>query len=114
MILSLLNKSKKQEYIPAGFFKHFSEPYRLGQGAIDKHMEYFRYTGMDLVKIQNENIFPYRPEIKRPDDWVKMPLYKKDFHEPQVKVVEGLVKEAKKEALVIFTLYSHSYDFFLY
>jgi uroporphyrinogen decarboxylase len=35
-----------------------------------------------------------------------MPLYKEDFYEPQLKVVEGLVKESKNEALVLITLYS--------
>ena len=35
-----------------------------------------------------------------------MPMYKEDFYEGQLKVVEGLVKAAKKEALVLVTLYS--------
>ncbi len=106
LVLSLLDKSKKQEYIPAAFFLHFDEIYQRGQGAIDKHLEYFRYTGMDFVKIQYENKFPVRPEISRPEDWGKMPLYKKPFYEDPLKIVEGLVKKVKKEAPVIMTLYS--------
>jgi len=105
-VLSLLDESKKQEYIPAGFFIHFDEACRRGQAAIDKHLEYYRYTEMDFVKIQYENTFPNRPEIQRPDDWAKMPLYKRGFYEDQINIVAGLVKEAKKEALVILTLYS--------
>ena len=105
-VLSLLDKNRGQEYIPAGFFIHFGRDYHQGRAAIDKHMEYFRYTDMDFVKIQYENAFPRRPEIKTPDDWADMPLYKQDFYENQLNVVEGLIKEAKKEALVIMTLYS--------
>ena len=105
-VLSLLDMSKAQEYVPAGFFIHFDKRCHRGQPAIDKHLEYFHYTGMDFVKIQYENVFPNRPEIKRPDDWVNMPLYGEDFYEDQLRIVEGLVKAAKKEALVIMTLYS--------
>ncbi|MCP4755463.1 MAG: hypothetical protein GY866_31760 [Proteobacteria bacterium] len=106
VLLDLLDNDKEQEYVPAGFFLHFDEVYHKGQAAIDKHMEYFRYTGMDFVKIQYENPFPPIPEIKRPEDWANMPFYKRDFYENQLNVVEGLVKEAKGEALVIMTLYS--------
>ncbi len=105
-LLDLLDEDKKQEYVPAAFFLHFDEVYHRGPEAIEKHLEFFRYTGMDFVKIQYEIAFPSLPEIQSPADWAKMPLYKEDFYEPQLKVVEGLVKEAKDEALVLITLYS--------
>jgi uroporphyrinogen decarboxylase len=105
-VLSLLNADQKQEYVPAAFFLHFDPSCHRGQAAVDKHLEYFHYTGMDVVKIQYENTFPYLPQIAQPDDWAQMPLYDKDFYEEQLKVVEGLVKAAKREALVIVTLYS--------
>ena len=106
VMLSLLDEGASQEYIPAAFFLHFEEIYHQGQGAIEKHLEYFRYTDMDFVKIQYEKTFPRLTEIEKPEDWLKMPLYREDFYEPQIKVVEGLVKAAKKEALVLVTLYS--------
>ncbi|MFC1975459.1 uroporphyrinogen decarboxylase family protein [Chloroflexota bacterium] len=105
-ILSLLDDSQKQTYIPAGFFIHFDPSCHFGQASVDKHLEYFRYTGMDLVKIQYERNFPLQPDIQKPADWANLPLYKKDFFQPQLDAVEGLVKAAKKEAVVIVTLYS--------
>ena len=105
-VLGLLDASGKQDYVPAAFFIHFDKACHQGQAAIDKHLEYFRYTGMDFVKIQYEAAFPPRPEIESPDDWSKMPLYGRDFYEGQLNVVKGLVEEAKEEALVIVTLYS--------
>ncbi len=106
VLLGLLNKKSPQEYIPAAFFIHFEKSFRLGPAAVEKHLEYFRYTGMDLVKIQYERTFPPIAEIKKPEDWAKMPFYKLDFYQPQLEVVKGLVKEAKKEALILVTLYS--------
>ncbi len=106
LVLSLLDKDKKQEVIPAAFFLHFDEIYHRGQAAVDKHLEFFRHTGMDFVKIQYENVFPFMPEIQSPADWEKMPLYSKEFYEDQLNIVAGLVKAAQKEALIIMTLYS--------
>jgi uroporphyrinogen decarboxylase len=106
LVLSLLDKDKKQEVIPAAFFLHFDEIYHRGQAAIDKHLEFFRYTDMDFVKIQYENVFPIIPEIQKPADWENMPLYNKEFYEDQLNIVGELIKEAQKEALIIMTLYS--------
>jgi uroporphyrinogen decarboxylase len=106
VVLSLLDAGQKPAYIPAAFFLHFDAAHRSGQPAIDKHLEYFRYTGMDFVKIQFERSFPQLAEIQRPEDWVKMPFYDLDFYKEPLEVVAGLVKAAKKEALVVLTLYS--------
>ncbi len=106
VVLDLLDNSREQEYVPAGFFVHFDKIYHKGQPAIDKHMEYYRYTGMDFVKIQYENIYPPNPDIKTPKDWQNIPFFKKDFYQNQLDIAEGLVKAAKNEALVIMTLYS--------
>jgi uroporphyrinogen decarboxylase len=105
-VLSLLDPGHTQKYIPAAFFLHFDPIYHRGQPAVDKHLEYFRYTGMDFVKIQFEYSFPQQPDIQKPGDWAKMPFYKEDYYSDAFQVVEGLVKAAKKEALVIMTLYS--------
>ena len=96
-VLSLLEEEGEQAHVPAGFFIHFNKTCHSGQAAIDKHLEFYRHTGMDFVKIQYETPFPPR--------W-KMPFYGKDFYENQLHIVEGLVKEAKKGALVIVTTYS--------
>lgn len=94
------------DYVPAAFFMHFDPTYHEGQPAIDKHLEFFRYTGMDFVKIQFEQTVRSRDLIHKPEDWIHAPLYQEDFFEPTVRVVEELVKAARHEALVILTLYS--------
>jgi uroporphyrinogen decarboxylase len=105
-MLSLLDPGATRDRVPAAFFIHFDERSRLGRAAVDKHVEYFRATGMDFVKIQYERTFPPRAEIKTAADWKAMPKYGLDFYAPQLEAVEGLVKALKKEALVLVTLYS--------
>ena len=44
--------------------------------------------------------------IREPEDWAHAPLCSEEFFEAPIRVVEGLVKASKSEALVIMTLYS--------
>lgn len=105
-LLSLVNSQGPLDYVPAAFFMHFDSLYHQGQPAIDKHLEFFRYTGMDFVKIQYEQTPQVSPPIREPGDWAHAPLYSEDFFDTALRVVEGLVRAVKDEALVIMTLYS--------
>ena len=105
-MLSLIQDAALPDYIPAAFFLHFDSAYHQGQAAIDKHLEYFRSTGMDFVKIQYELPFPPSVPIRKPGDWAHAPLCSEEFFEAPIHVAEGLVKAAKSEALVILTIYS--------
>ena len=105
-LLALLEKGGRQPYIPAAFFIHFDPAFHFGPAAVKKHLEYFRHTNMDFVKIQYERTFPPVPAIRRPADWATMPSYPLEFYDPVLSAVQGLVKAAKHEALVLMTLYS--------
>jgi uroporphyrinogen decarboxylase len=103
-VLAVLDQSKPNTYVPAAFFLHFND--KLGQGAIDSHLQFFRATNMDFVKVQYEIVVPRLEEIKSPKDWAKIPVYTKEFFEPQIAVIEALAKELKSEALILPTIYS--------
>jgi uroporphyrinogen decarboxylase len=105
-VLNLVNSSTPPDYVPAAFFMHFDPACHQGQAAIDKHLEFFRATGMDLVKIQYEQTPIPLPIIRKPEDWAQAPHYLEVDFEPTLQVVEGLVKAAKAEALIIMTVYS--------
>jgi len=105
-MLSLIQNTALPDYIPAAFFLHFDSAYHQGQAAIDKHLEFFRSTDMDFVKIQYEQPFPPSTPIRKPGDWAHVPLCSEEYFEAPIHVVEGLIKAVKSEALVIMTLYS--------
>jgi uroporphyrinogen decarboxylase len=105
-VMSLLDLGAAPMYTPAAFFTHFGPAYHEGPAAIAKHLDYFRRTGMDFVKIQYEHVFPEIAAIKTPADWRKMPVYDASFYAAPLEVVRGLVEAAKDEALVLMTLYS--------
>jgi uroporphyrinogen decarboxylase len=92
-------------YTPAAFFLHFGPRYQEGQAAIDRHLQFFRKTGMDFVKIQYEQGMS-QFAVTSPADWAHAPRLTEEDFEPTVRVVRGLVEAAGREALVLLTLYS--------
>lgn len=105
-LMNLVNGSPAPDYVPAAFFMHFDPSCHRGQPAIDKHLEFFRATGMEFVKIQYEQTPAPFPFIHKPQDWAQAPHFTEATFEPTLHMVEGLVKAAKAEALVIMTVYS--------
>lgn len=93
-------------YTPAAFFIHFDDDHKLGRAAAEEHIKYFRATNMDFAKIQYEQEMPQVDFIKKPEDWAKWSPPGIEFYQPQLEAVQGILKELKKEALVIMTLYS--------
>jgi uroporphyrinogen decarboxylase len=106
IVLSLLSPTTTTPYIPAGFFIHFDQQFHHGKPAVEKHLEFFNYTGMDFVKIQYELALPHQPGIRKPEDWSKMPLLGEGFYQDQWYIAKNLVENAGKKAMVIMTLYS--------
>jgi uroporphyrinogen decarboxylase len=96
---------RDRDHVPAAFFLHFDRSFHKGRAAVEKHMEFFRHTGMDFVKIQYEHRYPAM-EILRPEDWEQVEPLGEDYFRDPLDVVEGLVREAVGEALVVVTLYS--------
>ena len=105
MMLRLINGEQPSGYTPAAFFLHFGPEYHQGQAAIERHLQFFRHTGMDFVKIQYEQGMA-EFTINSPADWAHARRLKEDAFAPTVEVVRGLVEAAGQEAIVVLTLYS--------
>jgi uroporphyrinogen decarboxylase len=104
-ILGLIAGEAPVGCTPAAFFLHFAPEHHAGQAAIDRHLQFFRYTGMDFVKVQYEQGMA-GGAITSPADWARAPRFTEADFEPTARVVRGLVEAAGREALVILTLYS--------
>ena len=104
LMLEVLNMEAQPGYVPAGFFMHFGV---RGDAAVKAHLDHFRGTGMDFVKIQfDEQTLPSNDQIKTPQDWSKIPVLPEKWFEPSLYLLKSLIQEAKSEALIIQTLYS--------
>jgi uroporphyrinogen decarboxylase len=105
-LLAWLAGQTPPNYTPAAFFLHFGDPYKSGSAAAQRHLEYFRYTGMDFLKIQFEQTYSRQEFLQSPADWSKLKLEKLDFYEPLLQTVRELVRSEKKNSLILMTLYS--------
>jgi uroporphyrinogen decarboxylase len=61
---------------------------------------------MDFVKIQYEQHYTPLDWLRTPADWSKLEVRGKDFYEPVFVAVRELVKNLKREAMIVMTLYS--------
>ena len=102
-ILQVLDQSRPNTYVPAGFFLHFEN--KLGRKAVQDHKDFYRATNMDFVKVFYEISVP-QIDIKSGKDWGKVPVYSEEFFAPQVAVIEDLAREFGKEAFILPTVYS--------
>ena len=102
-ILQVLDQSRPNEYVPAGFFLHFEN--KLGRKAVEDHKAFYKATNMDFVKVFYEIAVP-KIDIQSGKDWEKVPVYSEDFFAPQVAVIEDLAREFGKEAFILPTVYS--------
>jgi uroporphyrinogen decarboxylase len=104
LMMDVLDRSRTPSYVPAGFFMHFGV---TGDAAVKAHLDYFRATGMDFVKIQfDEQQFARNELIRTPKDWASFPVLPEKWFEPSLHLLRQLVKAAKSEALIIQTLYT--------
>ena len=105
-MLAWLAGERLPNYTPAAFFLHFGDPYKAGVAAAQRHLEFFRKTDMDFLKIQFEQTYSRQEFLQKPADWSKLKLAKLDFYEPLLVTVRELVKAEKKNSLILMTLYS--------
>lgn len=105
-MLRWLHGETSPNHRPAAFFLHFGDAYKAGPAAAQKHLEFFRHTDMDFVKIQFEQTYSRQEFLQKPSDWAKVKLAKLDFYEPLLQTVRELVKAEKKNSLILMTLYS--------
>src|ERR1700722_8536418 len=65
-------------YTPAALFLHFGGGHENGNAGPQRHLEFFRYTDMDFVKIQFEQTFTRQDFLQKPADWTKLKVAKRD------------------------------------
>ena len=102
LLSQFLNPNAKHDYVPAAFFLHF--PDKLGEKAALEHIEYFRATNMDFVKIQYEQVVP--KVVTKAADFANVPVYDEDYWAPQVAVIKQIADSLKEGAFILPTVYS--------
>jgi uroporphyrinogen decarboxylase len=61
------------DVVPAGFWFHYPGSYSAKETA-DAHIQLYRHTGMDVMKIMQDFGYPLKADINTPSDWYKVPF----------------------------------------
>lgn len=100
-------EGREADHVPVGFSLHFPQGKEKGEQGVQSHLEFFRRTDTDIIKVMNENLVPDVGEIRTPQDWNKIPSYslKDGFMEQQIEMVKRILDQAEGDAFSLGTLH---------
>jgi len=94
--------------VPASFWFHFPRAQARGEASVKAHLDYYRSSGVDFLKIMNEH--PYQPNVAilEPSDWrkVRPAPSSSPFYQYQLDEVKRIVDGLQGETVAIVTLFN--------
>ena len=96
-----------QDIVPASFSIHFGSDYKYGEAAIKRHLDFFNESGMDIMKVMNENLVPSNPGVRTSDDFSRIGPFTRTspFITRQTDLVKAIVDETGSSSYVVCTIH---------
>ena len=98
------------DHVPAGFWLHFRPEYHGGEAMAQRHIEFYRQTGFDLLKVMNDT--GYGPvgtfHVREAADWHRLeptPLSEAHF-QSHLEGLKGIVDALGAEVPIITTAFN--------
>lgn len=100
-------RGKKIDYIPSGFWLHFPESCFHGEAAVQAHLDFFRETETDIMKVMNENVVPCSVPIVNPEDWANIPVFDRNsgFIQDQLEITKTILDKVHDKGIVLLTIH---------
>ncbi|MDO4293845.1 MAG: uroporphyrinogen decarboxylase family protein [Eubacteriales bacterium] len=98
------------DHVPAAFWFHFAGAEAEGDGCVQAHLNYYKETDLDFVKIMCDGYFPFpvETEITCAADWAKLKALDADhpFVRGQVERAKAIVKEIGQDRCVFYNVFA--------
>ena len=65
-------KGQEVDAVPSSFSLHFPVEAAHGEAGVQSHLNFFKATDTDILKIMNENLVPYFGQIETPADYERL------------------------------------------
>lgn len=93
--------------VPASFWFHFTRDKARGEASVKAHLDYYRESGIDFLKIMNEHPYQANVDIKTPADWrqVRPAPLSSSFYQGQLDEIKRLVDALQGECLTVTTIF---------
>lgn len=100
-------QGKSVDHVPALFSLHFPKEVAQGAAAVNAHVDFFRQTGCDVVKVMNENLMPFIGPLQTQDDWRKVQAYdgSAPFITRQLDMLKRILDEVGGEGFSVATIH---------
>lgn len=103
-----LLQGKQTDRVPTGFWLHFPESMHHGASAIRAHMDFVQETGVDILKVMNENLlYDGHSQILSTADLGKLRRFsrKDKIFIDQMDIIKRIADEAKDEYPILATIH---------
>ncbi len=103
--------NEEVDKIPVGFWFHFPEDMDLEKECVDAHIDFYKESDVDFIKIMCDGYFDYPnpiiPTIKEPQDWYKMKPLGEDhpFIQEQVDRAKEIVDKLHGECCAFYNVF---------
>lgn len=101
---------KRVDRPPVSFWFHFFDELRVGQACVDAHVDYYRKSDIDFIKVMSDGYFEYPiPEhIKQAKDWYTLkPLDRSHpYITEQVERMKGIRSATDGECPIFYSVFA--------
>ena len=101
-------EGQEVDQLPTGFWYHF-DPRTFGsvEATVENHLRFHQETDVDILKVMNENLFPFTQKIESARDFLKVkPLGKHpEFIKKQTEITKRVVDGLGGKAFTLLTLH---------
>lgn len=96
--------------VPVGFWRHYPKELTVEERA-QAHVDFFRETGMDVVKIMDDNFGRFLTDgikITKPSDWRSIRLPGKDcrHYQEMIQLIQRILEMLQGDAMTFPTMWS--------
>ena len=101
------------DYVPCGFSLHFPHDKAFGEAGVKAHLDFFKETDTDIIKIMNENLFPSNPGVKTSEDFNRIGPFtrKSEFIVHQTDLVKAILDKTGGDSFSVCTIHGASFSF---
>ncbi len=105
LVRKVLNGEATQ-ITPSCFSLHFPQEDKFGERTIKAHLQFFKDTDTDIIKIMNENAFPANPGVYSAADFKRLRVQdsKSAFVQNQVDLVKAILDKAESDKYPMCTI----------
>ena len=101
-------EGQEVDQLPTGFWYHFDpRSFDSVEETVQNHLRFHEETQVDILKVMNENPFPYTQKIESAKDWLKVkPIGKHpQFITKQTEITQRVVDGLDGKAFTLLTLH---------